>query len=66
MQMMYEIIYRALREAGLEDTYEPQDYLNFFCLHICETVDVDNTQNESPDSTSTPTVSVNRLNATIF
>lgn len=32
MQMMYEIIYRALKEVGLGDTYEPQDYLNFFCL----------------------------------
>ncbi|KAJ3687411.1 hypothetical protein LUZ61_016575 [Rhynchospora tenuis] len=32
MQMMYETIYRALKEAGLEDKYEPQDYLNFFCL----------------------------------
>jgi len=32
MQMMYETIYRALKEAGLDDMYEPQDYLNFFCL----------------------------------
>lgn len=30
--MMYNVIYKALEEAGLEDTYEPQDYLNFFCL----------------------------------
>lgn len=29
---MYEIIYRALVEVGLETTYEPQDFLNFFCL----------------------------------
>jgi hypothetical protein len=32
MQMMYEIIYRALQEMGLDGKYEPQDYLNFFCL----------------------------------
>ncbi|KAL8150461.1 hypothetical protein V2J09_020269 [Rumex salicifolius] len=32
MQMMYEIIYKALLEVGLHDKYEPQDYLNFFCL----------------------------------
>lgn len=32
MQMMYETIYKALVEVGLENTYEPQDYLNFFCL----------------------------------
>uniref|UniRef100_A0A0V0GG17 Putative ovule protein n=1 Tax=Solanum chacoense TaxID=4108 RepID=A0A0V0GG17_SOLCH len=32
MQMMYETIYKALQEVGLENTYEPQDYLIFFCL----------------------------------
>ncbi|XP_073285381.1 phospholipase D beta 1-like [Primulina huaijiensis] len=32
MQMMYETIYKALVEVGLENEYEPQDYLNFFCL----------------------------------
>ncbi|KAI3453642.1 hypothetical protein Pfo_010305 [Paulownia fortunei] len=32
MQMMYETIYKALEEVGLEKEYEPQDYLNFFCL----------------------------------
>ncbi|KAL2235254.1 phospholipase D beta 1 [Sesamum indicum] len=32
MQMMYETIYKALEEMGLEKEYEPQDYLNFFCL----------------------------------
>ncbi|KAL5552171.1 hypothetical protein UlMin_002347 [Ulmus minor] len=36
MQMMYQMIYVALREAGLENQYEPQDYLNFFCLGNCE------------------------------
>lgn len=32
MQMMYEVIYKALEEEGLESSYKPQDYLNFFCL----------------------------------
>ncbi|KAL5552172.1 hypothetical protein UlMin_002348 [Ulmus minor] len=32
MQMMYQMIYTALKEVGLENQYEPQDYLNFFCL----------------------------------
>ncbi|KAK9716501.1 hypothetical protein RND81_06G237800 [Saponaria officinalis] len=32
MQMMYGIIYKALEETGKENTYEPQDFLNFFCL----------------------------------
>ncbi|KAI5655582.1 hypothetical protein M9H77_32769 [Catharanthus roseus] len=32
MQMMYETIYKALVEVGLEGSYEPQDFLNFFCL----------------------------------
>ncbi|KZV45306.1 phospholipase PLDb1 [Dorcoceras hygrometricum] len=32
MQMMYETIYQALQETGLDRDYEPQDYLNFFCL----------------------------------
>lgn len=29
---MYETIYKALVEVGLESMYEPQDFLNFFCL----------------------------------
>lgn len=32
MQMMYDIIYKALVETGLENRYEPHDFLNFFCL----------------------------------
>ncbi|KAF6151001.1 hypothetical protein GIB67_016479 [Kingdonia uniflora] len=32
MQMMYGTVYKALEEAGLENRYTPQDYLNFFCL----------------------------------
>ncbi|GJN19949.1 hypothetical protein PR202_gb07269 [Eleusine coracana subsp. coracana] len=49
MQMMYETIYRALKEAGLDEIYEPQDYLNFFCLG----------NREVPDSTSTSNASNN-------
>ncbi|GER30383.1 phospholipase D [Striga asiatica] len=37
MQMMYETIYKALQEMGLENEYEPSDYLNFFCLGNRET-----------------------------
>ncbi|KAI3764485.1 hypothetical protein L2E82_14494 [Cichorium intybus] len=32
MQMMYETIYNALMDVGLEGAESPQDYLNFFCL----------------------------------
>ncbi|KAJ6426678.1 hypothetical protein OIU84_022300 [Salix udensis] len=42
MQMMYETIYKALVEVGLENTYEPQDYLNFFCLGNREALDREN------------------------
>ncbi|KAJ1296522.1 hypothetical protein BS78_01G307700 [Paspalum vaginatum] len=47
MQMMYETIYRALKEVGLEDMYEPQDYLNFFCLGNREVADSTSTSNAS-------------------
>ncbi|KAJ8633658.1 hypothetical protein MRB53_026994 [Persea americana] len=40
MQMMYQTVYKALEEAGLEKTYVPQDYLNFFCLGNREVADV--------------------------
>ena len=30
--MMYETIYKALLDVGLEEAESPQDYLNFFCL----------------------------------
>ncbi|KAL9815885.1 Phospholipase D beta 2 [Arabidopsis thaliana] len=42
MQMMYGTIYNALVEAGLEDEYSPQDYLNFFCLGNREMVNGNN------------------------
>jgi phospholipase D1/2 len=50
MQMMYETIYRALKEVGLDDMYEPQDYLNFFCLGNRE-VD-DSTSNSNASNTA--------------
>ncbi|KAK9076721.1 hypothetical protein SSX86_005055 [Deinandra increscens subsp. villosa] len=47
MQMMYEVIYKALQEVGLEHTYEPQDYLIFFCLGTRESsLGVDSTSDE--------------------
>ncbi|KAL7158597.1 hypothetical protein ABFS83_02G154800 [Erythranthe nasuta] len=48
MQMMYETIYKALVEVGLEDAYSPQDYLNFYCLGNREAVDL----NDFPDNQS--------------
>lgn len=45
MQMMYGTIYKALEEAGLENEYEPQDYLNFFCLGNRELADNENISN---------------------
>ncbi|KAF7844691.1 phospholipase D gamma 1-like [Senna tora] len=40
MQMMYETIYKALVEAGLEEAFSPEDYLNFFCLGNREVSDM--------------------------
>lgn len=48
--MMYETIYRALKEVGLDDVYEPQDYLNFFCLGNREVADSPSTSNASNSS----------------
>ncbi|XP_020218217.1 phospholipase D beta 1 [Cajanus cajan] len=45
MEMMYETIYKALQEAGLDNEYEPQDYLNFFCLGNREIPDDGNASN---------------------
>ncbi|XP_057851039.2 phospholipase D delta isoform X2 [Cryptomeria japonica] len=39
MQMMYNIIANALQDAGMSETYHPQDYLNFYCLGNRETND---------------------------
>ncbi|XP_059645611.1 phospholipase D beta 1-like [Cornus florida] len=55
MQMMYEVIYKALQEVGLENKYEPQDYLNFFCLGNREAQDREDTSDEgNPISSKTP------------
>lgn len=32
MVMMYQVISKALEDAGLFDQYHPQDFLNFYCL----------------------------------
>lgn len=54
MQMMYETIYKALEEVGLENAYSPQDYLNFYCLGNREAGKVEG--NESPAAANTPQV----------
>lgn len=57
MQMMYETIYKALVEAGLEGVYTPEDYLNFFCLGNREAVDGTNgNATGSPNAANTPQV----------
>ncbi|XXG67283.1 hypothetical protein AAC387_Pa06g0667 [Persea americana] len=53
MQMMYETVYKALEEAGLEKKYVPQDYLNFFCLGNREVPYGSDSSGESP-ATNTP------------
>lgn len=42
---MYETVYKALQETGLDNQYEPQDYLNFFCLGNREIPDNQNVSN---------------------
>ncbi|KAL1206908.1 Phospholipase D beta 1 [Cardamine amara subsp. amara] len=55
MQMMYETVYKALVETGLEGAFSPQDYLNFFCLGNREMVDgIDNSGTGSPSNANTP------------
>ncbi|KAL8153275.1 hypothetical protein V2J09_011035 [Rumex salicifolius] len=55
MQMMYDTIYKALVEVGLEDSYTPQDFLNFFCLGNRESSDgSQSTTNGSPHAPNTP------------
>lgn len=57
MQMMYETVYKALVETGLEGAFSPQDYLNFFCLGNREMVDgIDNSGTGSPSNANTPQV----------
>ncbi|KAL7111592.1 hypothetical protein ACP275_05G099200 [Erythranthe tilingii] len=52
MQMMYETIYKALVETGLDKEYEPQDYLNFFCLGNRETGDSGKSSGNTPQALS--------------
>lgn len=52
MQMMYETIYKALKEVGLDRDYEPQDYLNFFCLGNREAGDNGSISNTKASSNS--------------
>jgi len=55
--MMYEMIYKALKEVGLENKYEPQDYLNFFCLGNREALDgEDNLEAKNSTAAMTPQV----------
>ncbi|RAL44428.1 hypothetical protein DM860_011705 [Cuscuta australis] len=59
MQMMYEVIYKALVEVALEKTYEPQDYLNFFCLGTREAIDNATDSNGTSSSLSSFSSSAN-------
>lgn len=57
MKMMYETVYKALVEMGLEDAFVPQDYLNFFCLGNREAPDPsENITPASPGAPNTPQV----------
>lgn len=59
MQMMYETIYKALVEMGLEGAFCPQDYLNFFCLGNREAIDGNDTSvSGSPAAANTPQVNL--------
>lgn len=54
---MYEVIYKALMEVGLEEAFSPQDYLNFFCLGNREAMDGnDPSCSGSPNAENTPQV----------
>lgn len=56
---MYGVIYKALVEAGLDKAYEPQDYLNFFCLGNREAQDGEGVpQAKISNGTNTPQVSL--------
>ncbi|KAK2987235.1 hypothetical protein RJ640_027185, partial [Escallonia rubra] len=65
MKMMYEVIYMALVEAGLEEIYEPQDYLVFFCLGNREAQDGDGTS-IAGNSTATKTPEAKSRNSRRF
>ncbi|KAJ9171308.1 hypothetical protein P3X46_014695 [Hevea brasiliensis] len=65
MQMMYETIYKALLEVGLENTFSPQDYLNFFCLGNRELTDTHDTSGIS-SATAANTPQANSQNSRRF
>ncbi|KAL8119148.1 phospholipase D gamma 1-like [Apium graveolens] len=54
MQMMYETIYKALVEVGLEDAFSPQDYLNFYCLGNREEFSEDDSSTAGSPGAGTP------------
>lgn len=54
MQMMYETIYKALVEVGLEDAFSPQDFLNFYCLGNREAVDSGTSNGDGHGAANTP------------
>ncbi|MFQ6633298.1 hypothetical protein Gotur_011274, partial [Gossypium turneri] len=56
MSMMYETIYRALVEAGLDSTFVPEDFLNFYCLGNRELDGYQPPVDESPKAANTPEV----------
>lgn len=58
MQMMYETIYKALVEVGLEEAYTPQDYLNFFCLGNREAPDGSPASAGGPHPPNSPQVAI--------
>lgn len=69
MQMMYETIYKALVEVGLEDAFVPQDFLNFFCLGNREAAEVSEPSTVSPNAPPANSPQVHHLDAetrTIF
>lgn len=62
MQMMYETIYKALVEVGLEGAFSPQDYLNFFCLGNREVIDqTDTSLSGNPTAPNTPEVFISKI-----
>ncbi|WJX82458.1 Phospholipase D beta 1 [Trifolium repens] len=66
MQMMYETIYKALVEAGLEAAFSPQDYLNFFCLGNREAINLYENVNVSGNPPQANTPQANSRNSRRF
>lgn len=66
MQMMYETIYKALVEVGLEDSFTPQDFLNFFCLGNREAIDMYEPPSGNSHAANTPQVSFFFINPSFW